>query len=91
MLENIEDVGYVEFPPQMSDSEQWTALERCLEDEDLRTGRFERNVVKLMRRRETVNIKEIAAQVAEKLGDQYGVWAEEVMLAAVEKTRIQVV
>ena len=76
------------FPPALTEDQQWSLLKRCLEDEDLRNGRFRDCLIMSMNKRMTVNIKNLAAATAEHLGEQYGVWVEVSLRDAAKMTKI---
>jgi hypothetical protein len=72
------------------DASRWAALAKCLGDGPLRRGRFKTALITAMKKRERVCIKCMAEDVAAGLGEEYGIWAEEILLAAAKETFIEI-
>ena len=70
-------------------AEQWRRLAACLGYGPLR-GRFKKNLITIMKKRDQICIKCLADEVAEGLGGEYGLWADEILIAASKETSIEV-
>jgi hypothetical protein len=91
MMDEIEHFEPVQFPPPMSEAEQWRALKFLLADKETREGLFTDAVERRMNRRKRVNITKISTKVTEVLGDEYGFWARDVLRTAASRTDIEVI
>jgi hypothetical protein len=69
---------------------QQAALKQCLGDGPIRRGRFKEALIAAMNRRKRVCIQCLVEEVARDLGEQYGIWAEEILRVAAEASRIEV-
>lgn len=56
----------------------------------MRRGRFKTALITALKKRERVCIKCLAEEVTEGLGEEYGIWAEEILSAAAKETYIEV-
>ena len=94
MMDEFDEIGdaikAVQFPRKRTKAEQWQMLRQLLGDEDGRT-RLTDAIERSMLRRKRVNIQKLVTLVGDVLGEEYGVWAEEVLWEASLRTTIEVV
>ncbi len=68
---------------QQHERKQWRQLESLLETPDGRCRLLEQ-VIMSMLKMHSVNVKQLAQDVTDKLGPQYGAWAKEVVEEAAQ-------
>jgi|SRR5271157_1364744 len=66
----------------------WAALKAVLDDPVFRDGAFTDRIEARMQRRETVDIKKVAGEIAAELGKKYGALMAKVMSVAAARTDI---